>query len=125
MIDSINSGNNIIDYGTIKGKTQEAKQGEFQSALDKAVSDKDEKKLKETCRDLEAVFINMMFSQMRSTVQKDELFGGGYAEDMYQDMLYEKYADEASKSGGIGIADILYQQLSKGMNKESEENDAK
>jgi flagellar protein FlgJ len=125
MIDSINSGNNIIDYGTIKGKTQEAKQGEFQSALDKAVSEKDEKKLKETCRDLEAVFINMMFSQMRSTVQKDELFGGGYAEDMYQDMLYEKYADEASKSGGIGIADILYQQLSKGMNKESEENDAK
>ncbi|HWQ30832.1 MAG TPA: rod-binding protein [Negativicutes bacterium] len=125
MIDSINSGNNIIDYGTIKGKTQEAKQGEFQSALDKAIGEKDGKKLKETCMDLEAVFINMMFSQMRSTVQKDELFGGGYAEDMYQDMLYEKYADEASKSGGIGIADMLYQQLSKGMNKESEENNAK
>lgn len=125
MIDPINSGNNIIDYDTIKGKTQEAKQGEFQSALDKAVKEKDEKKLKETCRDLEAVFINMMFSQMRSTIQTDELFGGGYAEDMYQDMLYEKYADEASKSGGIGIAEILYQQLSKGMDNESEENDAK
>ncbi len=125
MIDSIGTGNNIIDYSNIKEKAQEAKQGEFESALEKAVRDKDEKKLKKACSELESVFVNMMFKQMRSTIQKSELFGGGYAEEMYEDMLYEKYSEEASKNNGIGLADILYRQLSKNMNKESEEKDVK
>jgi hypothetical protein len=33
MIDSIGNVNNIIDYNNIKGKSQEAKQGEFEKAL--------------------------------------------------------------------------------------------
>lgn len=125
MIDSINTGNNIIDYSGIKGKAQEAKQGEFENALEKAIQEKDDQKLKKACSDLEAVFVNMMFKQMRNTVQKSELISGGYAEEIYEDMLYEKYAEEASKNNGIGLADILYRQLSKDMNKESEENNAK
>ncbi|HWR61423.1 MAG TPA: rod-binding protein [Clostridia bacterium] len=124
MIDSISSGNNIIDYSNINNKAQEAKEGAFESELEKAVREKDDQKLKKVCSDLEAVFINMMFKQMRNTVQKSELMGGGYAEEMYEDMLYEKYAEEASKNKGIGIGDILYKQLSKNMNKENGENDA-
>lgn len=124
MIDSISTGNNIVDYSSIKGKAQEAKQGEFESELEKALQEKDDQKLKQTCSDLESVFVNMMFSQMRNTVQKSDLFSGGYAEDMYQDMLYEKYAEEASKNNGIGIGEMLYKQLSKSMKKESEENNA-
>ena len=125
MIDSINSGNNIVDYSNIRGKAQDAKQGEFESELEKAVQEKDDKKLKKACSDLESVFINMMFKQMRSTVQKSGLFDGGYAEEMYEDMLYDKYSEEASKNNGIGLADILYRQLSKNLNKEGEEKDAK
>ena len=124
MIDSISNGNNIVDYSSIKGKSQEAKQGEFESALEKALQEKDDKKLKKACSDLEAVFVNMMFSQMRNTVQKSDLFGGGYAEDMYEDMLYDKYSEEASKNNGTGLGDMLYRQLSKNMKKESEENNA-
>lgn len=124
MIDSVNSGNNIIDYSGIKGQVQEARDDAFESELEKAVNSKDEEKLRKACTDLEAVFINMMFKQMRSTVWKSQLMGGGYAEDMYEDMLYEKYAEEASKNKGIGIGDILYKQLSKKINKESGDNDA-
>lgn len=124
MIDPISTGNNIVDYSSVKEKAQEAKQGEFESELEKAVQEKDDKKLKKACSDLEAVFVNMMFSQMRKTVQKSDLFGGGYAEGMYEDMLYEKYAEEATKNNGIGIGDMLYKQLSKNMKKESGENNA-
>ncbi len=124
MIDPISSVNNLTDYNSIKSKSQEAKEGAFESQLEKAIKDKDEEKLKKACRDLEAVFVNMMFKQMRNTIQKSELMGGGYAEGMYEDMLYEKYAEEASKNKGIGIGDILYKQLSKNMNRESGEKDA-
>lgn len=124
MIDSISNVNNIIDYTNIKGKSQEAKQGEFEKALEKAMEEKDEKKLKEVCSDLEAIFVGMMFKQMRSTVQKTGLFDGGMAEEMYEDMLYDKYAEEVSKSKGTGLGDLLYRQLSKSLKPEREREDA-
>jgi flagellar protein FlgJ len=125
MINPISNGNNITDYNNANSKAQEAKQGEFERALEKALEEKDEKKLQKACADLEAIFVNMMFKQMRSTVQKSGLIDGGSAEEMYEDMLFENYAEEASKGKGTGLGDMLYRQLSKSMNTESEENDAK
>lgn len=116
---------NITDYTNIKEKSREAKQGEFEKALEKAIEAKDEKKLKKACSDLEAIFVNMMFKQMRNSVQKSGLFGGGFAEEMYEDMLFEKYAEEMSKGNGTGLGDMLYRQLSKSMKGESEGNNVK
>ena len=125
MVNSISNGNNIVDYNIVKDKAQQAQQGEFERALEKALEEKDEKKLKKACSDLEAIFVNMMFKQMRNTVQKSGLLDGGSAEEMYEDMLFDKYAEEVSKGKGTGLGDVLYQQLAKSMKKESEENNAK
>ena len=125
MVNSISNGNNIVDYNNVKDKAQQAQQGEFERALEKALEEKDEKKLKKACSDLEAIFVNMMFKQMRNTVQKSGLLDGGSAEEMYEDMLFDKYAEEVSKGKGTGLGDVLYQQLAKSMKKESEENNAK
>lgn len=122
MINPINN-NGIIDYNNAKSKAQEAKQGEFGKALEKAMEEKDEKKLKQACSDLEAIFVSMVFKQMRSTVQKAGLFDGGMAEELYEEMLYDKYAEEASKGEGIGLADLLYKQLSKSLKPERERED--
>ncbi|HYE83666.1 MAG TPA: rod-binding protein [Clostridia bacterium] len=124
MINPIGNGNNIMNYNNANAKAQEAEQGEFERALEKAIEEKDEKKLKKACSDLEAVFVNMMFKQMRSTVQKSDLLGGGYAEEMFEDMLFDKYAEEVSRNKGMGLGDILYRQLSKSMKKEGGENNA-
>jgi len=122
MINPINN-NGIMDYNNANSKAQEAKQGEFEKALEKAMEENDEKKLKKACSDLEAIFVSMVFKQMRSTVQKAGLFDGGMAEEMYEEMLYDKYAEEASKGKGIGLGDLLYQQLSKSLKRERERED--
>lgn len=124
MINPIVSGNGIIDYNNANSRAKEAEQGEFERALEKALEEKDEKKLKKACSDLEAIFVNMMFKQMRNTVQKSGLFDGGSAEDMFEDMLYEKYAEDVSEGQGTGLGDILFKQLSKSMKKESEDDNA-
>jgi len=123
MINPINN-NGILDYNNIKGKVDEAKQGAFEAELQKAIEEKDEKKLRQACSDLEAIFVSMVFKQMRNTIQKSELTGSSFAEDMYQDMLYEKYAEEISKGKGLGLGEMLYKQLSKSMGKEKIENNA-
>jgi Rod binding domain-containing protein len=68
-------------------------------------------KLKEACKDFEAVFINKIWKQMRSSVPKD-----GYLhskeEDMYVSMFDWEMSRKMSSAGGIGLGDMLYEQLS-------------
>ncbi len=121
MINPISSGNNILNTEQAKSKSEEVQTGMFEETLKKAVEEKDEKKLKEACRNFEAVFINMMFSQMRSTIQKTDLMGNSFAQDTFEEMLYDNYSKEMAKGPGIGLGDIMYKQLSKNISTVEEE----
>jgi len=70
-----------------------------------------EKQLREACEDFEAVFISKLWKGMKSTVPKE-----GYLhskqEDQYMSMFDREFAEKMSKSGGIGLADMIYDQLS-------------
>jgi len=70
----------------------------------------EEKKLREACQGFEAVFINKLLKQMRDTVQKSDFLHSPY-EDSYMSMFDQELADKLSKDGGIGIGDMLFQQL--------------
>ena len=59
----------------------------------------------------EGVFLNQMLSAMFEGIGENDVFGGGYAEDTYRDLLTETYADTITKSGGIGIADSIMREL--------------
>ncbi len=71
-------------------------------------------KLYEQCRELESFVIKNLLEGMRKTVQKSGLMDGGFAGDMYEDMLYDEYATSLSKTAGFGLADQAYLELSGG-----------
>jgi hypothetical protein len=68
--------------------------------------------LYEQCRDFEAIFAKMMLKEMRATVDKTGLVSGGWAEDIFQDMLDDQYSKSMAKTANFGLADLLYRQLS-------------
>lgn len=68
--------------------------------------------LYEVCQDFEAIFIKQMLKAMRQTVEKSEFLNGGFAEEVYEDMLYDEYAQQMSRSAGFGLSTQLYLQLS-------------
>ncbi len=72
----------------------------------------DRAKLKKACTDFEAIFIKQMFKAMDKTVEKSGLLDGGMAETYFKDMLLDSYADKAADNSGLGIADMMYRQLS-------------
>ena len=114
MINPIGFGDNsLIDLAL--NKTHEAKEERFEDVLKEAVSNKNEKELKEACQNLEAVFLNMVFKNMRNTIEKSDILGDSFATGIYEDMLYENFADEASKGKGVGIGEMLYKQLSQNL----------
>ena len=72
-----------------------------------------DKKLMNTCVEMESILVGKMLKEMRSTLHKEEsLLYGGMAEDIFEDMLYDEYALSMSKNSSMGLAKMLYNQLS-------------
>ena len=69
-------------------------------------------KLYEQCRELETFLIKNLLSGLRKTVEKSEMSDGGFAGQMYDDMLWDEYAVSMSKNAGLGLADQVYMELS-------------
>ena len=68
-------------------------------------------KLYEQFLELEVFMVKTLISSMRSTVQKSGLIDEGFAGKMYEDMLYDEYTKEFTKSANFGMAELAYLEL--------------
>jgi Rod binding domain-containing protein len=68
-------------------------------------------KLYKVSQEFEAIFIKQMLNVMRKSVSKTGLMDGGMAEEIFEDMLYDEYAQKMAETGSFGIADMIYRQL--------------
>ena len=66
-------------------------------------------RLYESALELEGFFVKQMLSQMRKTIMKSN--ENSYAQDMYEDMLFDEYATAMTKNAGFGLADQIYLSL--------------
>lgn len=76
-----------------------------------AAAAKEDKALREACKSFEAMFLNMMYREMRATVHEGGLFGESNARKIFEDMRDSEMAKQMAESGGIGLGDMLYKQL--------------
>ncbi|MCR1793643.1 rod-binding protein [Leptospira sp. B5-022] len=70
------------------------------------------KKLFDASVEFESIFVKMMLKEMKSTVHKSGLIDGGYAEEIFEDMLYDEYSKNLSANSSLGLAEQIYQSLS-------------
>jgi len=80
------------------------------TALQQAAAAHNPQALKEAAQQFESLFTGMVLKSMREANFGDSLFGSDQ-EDMYQDMYDDQIASEISKGRGLGLADMLVQQL--------------
>ena len=70
-----------------------------------------EQKLRQACEGFESIFVQKMWEQMRATLPKE-----GYLhskeEEFWQSMYDQELAKKMTSAGGIGLADMIYEQLS-------------
>ncbi len=84
-------------------------------------------KLRDACDSFEDLFAHKMIQVMRQSnlKDKDNIMSGGRGEEIFQDMLDEKYSTLFSKTNALGMADMIYEhtkvdertKLAKGMGK--------
>jgi len=65
---------------------------------------------KEVAGQFEALFVQMMLKSMRDAIPKSDLFGSDQV-TMYQEMHDKQMAMEISKSGGLGLAQMIEAQM--------------
>jgi Rod binding domain-containing protein len=71
-----------------------------------------EKDIEKVSRDFESVFLNKLLSSMRKTIPKSGLLDS-FASDMFQSMMDEEMSKEMSKNKGMGMGEMIYQDLNK------------
>jgi len=81
--------------------------------LGKGTASADMKKLKDACNDFESIFIKQMLDSMKKTIHHSDLTKRNMGEEIFDDMLYDEYAKKMSGNAGLGISNMMFQQLSR------------
>lgn len=71
-------------------------------------------KLKKNARDFEAVFLEIMVDRMFNVLGEDGPLGGkGPGDEVWRSMLAQQHARSIGRSGGVGVAANVYDELVK------------
>ena len=85
-----------------------------ESSSSRLTPEQKEKRLREACEGFESIFIQKMWQQMRATLPQNGLLHSR-DEKMWQDMYDQELAKSMASVGGIGLADMMYEQLSRNL----------
>jgi flagellar protein FlgJ len=82
---------------------------------DEIASDPYRKKLFNASVEFESMFVKLMLKEMKASVSKNKLIHGGYAEEIFEDMLTDEQAKSMSENNSIGLAEEIYSTLSRSL----------
>jgi Rod binding domain-containing protein len=70
-------------------------------------------KARAAAEDFEAVFLSQLLATMTQDLAAAGGFGSGEGEEAFQDMYTQELGKIISRSGGIGVADVVLQEILK------------
>lgn len=105
--------NDKINNATVQNAKNKVGDDSFEKRLKSALDNKDEKELKKVCRDFEGILLNMMYKEMKASIPKSDLAPEDSGKEIFEGMMDDKLVEEASKSGRMGLGEMLYKQLSR------------
>ncbi len=73
----------------------------------------DQDQLGKAAQQFEAIFLRQMLSAARATDFGGEDLFGGQGEETFREMRDARFAEVASETGAIGLADVIEKQLAR------------
>ncbi len=68
-------------------------------------------KLRQACADFESIFVNYVLQSARKAVARQGLFHDTHEAKIYESMMDEQMARTVSRGRGLGLGQLLYEQL--------------
>ena len=88
-------------------------------SLRRGLDNPDETQLRAVAEEFETVFVGLMLKSMRAATPGDDLFGGN-AMEQYEELHDQQLAMSIGSQGGLGIADMVEQELRRNAGFEAE-----
>lgn len=88
--------------------------GKLEETLKSDLSTATEEELMDVCKDFEAYFVEQMFKAMQRMVpesEEDVSASTRQLKDYYKEQMTQSFAEQATEGEGLGIAQILYDQM--------------
>lgn len=104
-------------FGRVQGEVSALRnnvRGLGQSSSAGLTREQKDRRLRDACEGFESIFIQKMWQQMRATLPKEGLLKGR-DEAYWQDMYDQELAKSMTSAGGIGLADMMFAQLSRNL----------
>jgi len=76
-----------------------------------AAKDQRDPRLLEAARMYEKQFLREMVKAMRSTVMESDFVEHSQGEKIFREQLDDQYVDQWGSTGGVGLADLIYQNI--------------
>ena len=107
----------IQPYNTaVSQSATETKAKDLQHSLSNLKGSSDEE-LMDVCKSFESYFLEQVFKSMEKTIMEDKNSAtNSGATSYFKDMLTQKYAENATQTGGYGIAQQLYESMKRQLN---------
>jgi len=123
-IQAVLPGSAEIKSGAVEEKLKRNEGRGFSATLDRALGREEksphtkgprqlDRKLWDVCVEAESLFVSKMLKEMRKTVPKGDFLHGGFAEEIFEDMLYDEYSLQMSRNANLGLAKMMYEELSR------------
>ena len=107
----------------ILSKAEENKTKDFDAILKEAAASQDDKALREACEELETYMLSQLFKQMKTSMLSGEsLIPKGDYEKTFEDYMIDNRSKEMTKAGGIGLADMMYKQMTHTYNQQAKDS---
>lgn len=107
--------NNIYNHSAASTSgTANNLEGKLESDFANATSDE----LMSVCREFEAYFTEQMFKSMQKMVPEPEAVSSStkQLQDYFKDEMIRGYASQSASGEGLGLAQILYEQMKRNYN---------
>lgn len=101
-------------YNNYKTDTATDSAGKLEETLKSDLSTATEEELMDVCKDFEAYFVEQMFKAMQRMVpesEEDVSASTRQLKDYYKEQMTQSFAEQATEGEGLGIAQILYDQM--------------
>lgn len=104
----------INSYSNYTTDTASSSTSKLEDTLKSDLSTATEEELMDVCKDFEAYFVEQMFKAMQKMVPESEdnvSASTRQLQDYYKEQMTQSFAEQATEGGGLGIAQILYEQM--------------
>lgn len=106
---AITIGNNPFLTGTTAALNTSDNTKKLESKLTNNLENATDEELMDVCKSFEAYFVEQMFKEMKKAVPSSDEESPYVS--YFGDTLYKEYADNVVETGGMGIAQMLYESM--------------